>query len=204
MKHGCDITFIILRSVADYAIICCIAAPWHVRMQQVCRRVRSIDQTWMPQRFARHAHPFHHGRIMCLLMQCVWWLQLHLLWLLLIFFFLLFFFKPPNISAASTGASGLETGGSFFTASSLGAADMIVVLSAEEKYDDSASLRTRRRRPSYRSHMALESRAIQWRWIPSLRQRRRGPGVSRRAASLGRPVGAHAGGGSLPRTSTWA
>lgn len=92
VKHGCDITFIILRSVADYAIICCIAAPWHVRMQQVCRRVRSIDQTWMPQRFARHAHPFRHGRIMCLLMQCVWWLQLHLLWLLLIFFFLLFFF----------------------------------------------------------------------------------------------------------------
>ena len=29
---------------------------------------------------------------MCLLMQCVWWLQLHLLWLLLIFFFLFFFF----------------------------------------------------------------------------------------------------------------
>ena len=46
----------------------------------------------MPQRFARHAHPFRHGRIMCLLMQCIWWLQLHLLWLLLIFFFLLFFF----------------------------------------------------------------------------------------------------------------
>ena len=67
------------------------------------------------------------------------------------------------MSAASTGASGLETGGTSFTASSLGAADMIVVLSAEEKKNQRLvlslpSLRTRRRRPSYRSHMALGSR----------------------------------------------
>ena len=49
-------------------------------------------------------------------------------------------------------------------ASSLGAADMIVVLSAEEKirrFDlRLLSLRTRRRRPSCRSHMALGSRDV--------------------------------------------